>query len=186
MKKLMMPGIALCISLVFGVGVSADSVNNGAESASAQRTINDPSETELRSTSNSPQMDLRGSSEPYQGRGDNSEAGGLPLGARWVGTIAIDGHKGGNIEVMVFNNTFALQKAVSILGDSGASLSCVQFGRIPFQQMLTIAPFAQSNSFNQNTNPVASLPEPATLTLLGTGLAALAAGLRKRKKNSHK
>ena len=185
MKKLMMPGIALCISLIFGVGVSADSVNNGAESASAQRTINRPAETELRSPSNSPQMDLRGLSEPYQGRGDNSEAGGLPLGARWVGTISIDGNKG-TVEVMAFSNTFALQNAASILGDSGASLSCVQFGRIPFQQMLTIAPFAQSNSFNQNTNPVASLPEPATLMLLGTGLAALAAGLRKRKKNSHK
>ncbi len=185
MKKLMLPGIALCISLIFGVGVSADSVNRSAESASAQRTVNRPSETEPRST-NSTQMELRGLSEPYQGRGDNSEAGGLPLGARWVGTISVDGSKSGNVEVMAFSNTFALQNAISILGDSGASLSCVQFGRIPFQQMLTIAPFGQSNSFNQNSNPVASLPEPATLTLLGTGLAALAAGLRKRKKNSRK
>ncbi|MBL8207205.1 MAG: PEP-CTERM sorting domain-containing protein [Blastocatellia bacterium] len=169
MKKQLWLGAVFSLSLLFSASY-ANSVRETSGTAGIQKaepTISLPSlET----------SDPSKSSGPY--RVDAAQE----VGARWSGL-----NRQNNSEVMAFTSTFAANNAAKLLGGDSGSLSFANFGRVPFYQVLALTNDINSTSLNKATSrPSASLPEPTTLALLGAGLAALAAGLRKKNKDVQK
>jgi hypothetical protein len=171
MKKQLLPGIALSIFLSLNVAVCANSVRDTSDAAAIQKAEQSGSSLTLEKS------EPAQPAGPYQDRlaSDSSH----DMGARWSWV-----DRNGNTELMAFTSTAAANNAATLMNNNGGSLSFASFGRVPF---LTLTNQVTTNSLTQSTsNPTASLPEPATLTLLGAGLAALAAGLRKKNKNHNK
>ena len=174
MKKQLLPSIALGIFLSLSAAASANPIRAISDAAALQKS--DPFGS-LASTEKSDPAQPNG---PYRNRlaGDSSHE----MGARWSWV-----DQKSKIEVMVFTSTAAVNNAVTLMNGNGGSLSFASFGRVPFYQVLSLTSQSATNSLTQTTSrPTASLPEPATLTLLGAGLAALAAGLRRRTKKPTK
>ncbi len=174
MKKQLLPGIALGIFLSLSGAVCANSVRDTSDAAALQKAEQSSSSLTLEKS------DPTQPNGPYQDRlaSDSSH----DLGARWSWV-----DRNNNTEVMAFTSTAAANNAATLMNGSGGSLSFATFGRVPFYQVLTLTNQAATNSLTQSTpRPTASLPEPATLTLLGAGLAALATGLRKKNKKHNK
>ncbi len=103
------------------------------------------------------------------GRTDNN--GNMPGGMR---SYTSDGQT----STYAFGTTSDFLNATNLMNDSAVSLSSVNYGRIPFQQLLIVSTAGNGSS---SSSPVAQLPEPASLILIGTGLAALGIGMRKKK-----
>lgn len=173
MKKPLMLGIVLSISLFMSVAVHAGSLLDTTEATTLSNT-----ET-TKSSATSEASDPTTPSGPYRDRltTDNKD-----MGARWS---MLD--RNSNTELMAFTSSFGANNAATLMGGNSASLSFARFGRVPFYQILSLTNDVNANSVTKSTNgAVASLPEPATLTLLGAGLATLAAGLRKKKSKKAK
>ena len=167
MKKHLLPGAALSISLLLSGVVYANSVRATSDSAALQKAEQPGSPAKLEKSNpaqpNGPSQDRLAGASPHD------------AGARWSWT-----DQNSKTEVMAFTSTAAANNAATLMSGSG-SLSFATFGRVPFYQILTLTDQRAANSLTQSA-PTASLPEPATLTLLGVGLAALATGLRKKAK----
>ncbi len=172
MKKQLLPGVALGLSLFVSVAVWANSVRD----TQSPVKLPNPEEAHVKTTVET--TDLSQPNGPYRDRLTDNQA--QDFGARW-GQFA----RSNQPDIMAFTSTFAANNAALLLGNSGNSLSFASFGRVPYYQMLTVTNQITTGQ-TTSSGPVASLPEPATLTLLGAGLAALAAGLRKRKKKINK
>ena len=154
MKKLLWSGVGLGIIVLLVAPIFAGSLNN---------TI------ELQPLAN---HDLAG---PVQDRARGNTPEDL---ARWRGTDANT-----NALLFGFSSTAAANAAASYLQNQGYALSFTQFGRAPFQQLLTVTKDGTANPLTTTTpRSITALPEPTTLLLLGSGLAVIAAGLRKRKR----
>jgi PEP-CTERM motif len=108
------------------------------------------------------------STQPIPGR--NTNANGMPTGTR-------DYTSNGDVKTYAFGNTFDLLNATTLLSDNTVSLSSVSFGRIPFQQLLIVT----SRGNDPSSTPISQVPEPASLILIGTGLAALGMGMKRKK-----
>ena len=108
------------------------------------------------------------STQPIPNRA--TSANGMPAGTR-------DYTSNGDVKTYAFGNTSDLLNATTLLSDSTVSLSSVSFGRIPFQQLLIVT----SRGNDPSSNPVSQVPEPASLILIGTGLAALGMGMKRKK-----
>jgi PEP-CTERM motif len=104
------------------------------------------------------------------GRTDNF--GDMPGGARSYTS-------NGDTKTYAFGTTSDFINATNLMNDNAVSLSSVNYGRIPFQQLLIVS--TAGNNSSSSSAPVAQLPEPASLILIGTGLAALGMGMRKKK-----
>jgi hypothetical protein len=172
MKKHLLPGVILGFSLFLNVTVWANSVRDtqapvrfqNAEESTIQPTIETTAPNK--------------STAPYRDRVANDTV--PDWGARWSQM-----GRDNQANLYAFTSTFAANNAALMMSQNGNSLSFASFGRVPYHQMISVTNQISGNT-NKSSSPVASLPEPATLTLLGAGLAALAAGLRKRKKNVNK
>ena len=174
MKKQWLMGVALGVSLSLSNADYANSVLDGVGTAAGQKSEQSGSTAQFE---NSSLAQLTGSS----GNRLASESA-HDVGARWSW---ID--QTGKTEIMAFTSTAAANNAAILMGRGGESLSFSNFGRVPFYQMLTINNQITSNSpTSSGSRSTAALPEPTTLTLLGVGLAALAAGLRKKNPKSSK
>lgn len=174
MKKQLLPGIVLGIVLSWSAAVYANPIRDTSDAAALQKS------DQFGSPASAEKTDPAQPNGPYRNRlaGDSSH----DMGARW--SWADQKNK---MEVMAFTSTAAVNNAATLMSSSGGSLSFASFGRVPFYQVLTLTNQVATNSLTQTTSsPTASLPEPATLTLLGAGLAALAAGLRKKNKKPNK
>ncbi len=163
MKKLSLSEAALRLLVLFALltPVSAGTITEITLSVSSSTD-----ETSA-STTSSPEASKEFSSAP-PGRSDSSK--NMPSGTRAY-TF------NGDSKTYAFGTTRDFLNAVSLMSNSVVSLSSVNFGRIPFQQLLIVSPKGTEAS----SMPTAQLPEPASLILLGTGLAALGFGMKKRK-----
>lgn len=174
MKKQLLPGVALGFTLFLSFAVWASPVRDTQPATRLQA----PDESHLQAAVEAAAPSKRQPSGPERQINDATQA----LGARWsqIGQTA-------HTDLMGFTSTFAANNAAQLLSNNNNSLSFASFGRVPYYQMLTITNQLSTTS-NKATpsSPSASLPEPASLTLLGAGLAALAVGLRKRKKKIDK
>lgn len=168
-KKQLLPGVTLGFSLFLNVTVWAGPITDMQPPVKLQVTEETTTETAAARTPNGPHQDRLTSSDPQS------------LGARWsqIGQT-------NQPDLLAFTSTFAANRAAVMLNHSGNSLSFASFGRVPYHQMLALTNQVSITSGKATPASTASLPEPASLTLLGAGLAALAAGLRKRKKKSSK
>ncbi len=174
MKKHLLTGVLLSLSLSLSGAVYANSVRDISDTAALQKTepLSSPASLEKAAPSkpNGPYLDRLASDSSHD------------MGARWS---SVDQKT--NTEIMAFTSTFAANNAAKLMGGNGNALSFANFGRVPFYQVLGATGEITTNATSQTTSrQVASIPEPMTLTLLGTGLAALAARLRKRNKTSDK
>lgn len=175
MKKLLL-GFTLFSGILFSFPVLANSTSDvvipkASIPAGSQEFVLNPNLLE-RAT----QINVESISSQYSGRVKNNDE--LLTGARGIQTVSIDGGKS-QIEVLATSNTNALMNAVSLLTDSGCSLSYVSLGRVPYQQMLLIG---SNSSLTRTGSPVGETPEPASIALLGTGLAGLVAAYRNRSR----
>lgn len=160
MKKQMLVGVALGISLSLSSAVYANSVR-------ADTALQNPEQPGI-------QLETSAPAQPNRLAGEASH----DVGARWSWV-----DRNGKTEIMAFTSTAAAQNAATLMNRSGESLSFANFGRVPFYQMLTVNNLVTPSSSTPSApRPMASLPEPTTLTLLGAGLAALAAGIRRKNK----
>ncbi len=174
MKKQLWPGVALCIFLSLSGAVCANSVRATSDAAALSKTEQPGSPVQLEKANPTP------SDGPFRDRLASTSS--HDLGARWSAVT-----QNGKTDVMAFTSTAAANNAATLMSSSGESLSFASFGRVPFYQVLTLTNQVAINSLiPSSSGPTASLPEPATLTLLGAGLAALAAGLRKKTKKPGK
>ena len=172
MKKQLWPGVALGIALTLNGAVYANSVRDTLETKALQKT--------------EPSNSLTSLADPAKATGPTRDRlvtdSSKDMGARWS---LLD--QTGNAALLAFTSTFAANNARQLMAGKSNSLSFSNFGRVPFYQVLALTNDVTSNSANKTSaNPTASLPEPATLVLLGAGLAALAAGLRKKNKKFRK
>ena len=160
MKKQLWPGVGLGIVLFLATSGYANPIKETTENQFVlNHVVSDPA--------NKP-------TGPYNERVETISQEVKP---RWSYTDSQN-----NVEVMAFTSTSSANAAASLLKNTGYSLSFSHFGRVPFYQILMITKDGNANSLTPTSNsPVTTLPEPATLILLGSGLAVLAAGLRKRK-----
>lgn len=161
MKKQLWPGVGLGIFMFLATLTFAGSLKDTTELS----PLSQPSSaaSNLKPTG------------PYRDRMDTNSQ---EIQARWHGMDARNG-----AEIMGFSSTSAAQAAASLLQNQGYSLSFSSFGRAPFQQLLMVSKDGKVNSSTTTSSrPVTALPEPTTLLLLGSGLAALAAGLSKGKR----
>ncbi|MFN7928613.1 MAG: PEP-CTERM sorting domain-containing protein [Blastocatellia bacterium] len=153
MKKLLWPGVGFGVLVLLVTPIFASS-------------LNDTSDLQLASNNKpaGPYRDRTGSDSPE-------------IQARWRNL-----NTGNDAQVFGFSSTAAANAAASFMQNQGYTLSFSSFGRAPFQQLLLATKDGNVNAITTTTSrPVTALPEPTTLLLLGSGLAALAAGLRKRK-----
>lgn len=127
-------------------------------------SISSPTDDTGVSTSAAPEA-----SKPVPRRTDN--ASNMPSGIRSYTS-------NGDTKTYAFSTTQDFLNAVTLMNNEAISLSSVNFGRIPFQQLLIVSP----NGIENSSLPSAQLPEPASLILIGTGLAALGFGMKKRKR----
>ena len=171
MKKQWLMGVALGVSLSLSNAVYANSVIDGVSTAARQKSEQSGSSAQFEKSSLAQVTGSSGNRLASESAHD--------VGARWSW---ID--QTGKTEIMAFTSTAAANNAAILMGRGGESLSFSNFGRVPFYQMLTINNQITPNS--PTSRSTASLPEPTTLTLLGVGLAALAAGLRKKNQKSSK
>lgn len=112
---------------------------------------------------------------------DRMAADSQAMGARWNGT---DQNK--NADLFAFTSTSAANNAARIIGGESNALSFVNFGRVPFYQVMALRTETNAGSLSKSLpSSSAAVPEPASLALLGAGLATLATRLRKRKKSSN-
>ncbi len=170
MKKQMLLGVALSSFLSLSGAVYANSVRNTADTVALNKSEQPGSPT-------NPEKPDRGQL-PGSSLNRLVSESAHELGARWSWVDLT-----GKTEVMAFTSTAAANTAATLMNDRGGALSFASFGRVPFYQLLTLTNPVVTNSPNQSSaRPSASIPEPTTLTLLGAGLAALAAGLRKKNK----
>lgn len=172
MKKRLLVGVALCCSLLLSVVVCANPIRDTTDPITTQEAEPlTPPITPEKTTATTPDG-------PYRDRLNNAGE----RGARWSWM-----DQSNDSMLMAFTSTFAAQQAAKQMENSGNSLSFASFGRVPFYQTLSYTNgITTSGRTKPKSGPVASLPEPATLTLLGAGLAALAMGLRKKNKKSDK
>ena len=171
MKKQIWLGAGLGIFLSISGVVSANSLLDPSDPVTLQKA-------EAQSLAAEKTSDTSKTSGPYRSRLDDPSE----LGARWSWSI-----QSNSSQILIFNSTNAADQATALLRSNGNSLSFASFGRVPFYQAITSTSHSATSSLVQTpASPIASLPEPATLMLLGTGLAAMAAGLRRRNKKSRK
>jgi hypothetical protein len=88
-----------------------------------------------------------------------------------------------NTEILAFTSTFSANAAASLMEEHGRPLSFTSFGRVPFYQVATIS---HRGNLTSSSNSSTALPEPTSLLLLGSGLAALATRMRKQLKKTEK
>ena len=161
MKKQLWPGVGLGIVLFLATSGYANPIKETTENQFVLNHI-------VASPANKP-------TGPYNERVETNSQNVKP---RWSYTDAQN-----NVEVLAFTSTFSANAAACLLQNTGYSLSFSHFGRVPFSQILMITKDGNANSLTPTSNSsVTTLPEPATLILLGSGLAVLAASLRKRKR----
>ena len=166
MKKLSLPGAAIRLVALFALTtpIFAGTITDpNLSTSSATNDKNIP-------TSAAPEASKTPTSIP--GRTDSSS--NMPSGTRAYAT-------NGDIKTYAFGTTADFLNAANLMNDEAVSLSSVNFGRIPFQQLLIVSPAGSAN----NSSPLSQIPEPASLILIGTGLAALGIGMKKRKTNKY-
>ncbi len=174
MKKQLLPGVLLGFSLLLSGAVYANSIKDTSDTATLQKTEQPSAPASLEKTTQSQPNEL--SLDRF------ASASSHHMGARWS---SVDQKT--NTEIMAFTSTFTANNAAKLMGGNDSALSFANFGRVPFYQVLGATGEVTANVTSQATSrQVASVPEPMTLTLLGTGLAVMATKLRKRNKTSHK
>ncbi len=170
MKKQLLLGAALGLSLAVSSAVKANPVIDMPDAVSLQ-TPGQLGPIQLEKSDSAP------SGGAGQNRFANESANDVNARWGWV-------DPNGKTEIMAFTSSAAAQNAAALMSRNGESLSFTNFGRVPFHQMLTVNSQTPNGSGPATHLPTADLPEPATLTLLGAGLAALATGLRRKNKKS--
>lgn len=160
MKKQLWPGVGLGIIVLLATPIFAIPIKNSTEISPLPISATDPAS--------------------HQGTSINRDRAGINIQgiqARWQGT-GVDNQT----SYFGFSSTATANAAASFLQPQGYTLSFSTFGRTPFQQLLMVTKEPSvTTQPTPNSRPTTALPEPTTLLLLGSGLAALAAGLRKRK-----
>jgi hypothetical protein len=168
MKTRLWPGVVLGSFLLLATTIFADPIKETSEPAISNSTA-------------APSITLEASKPngPYAVRNENSSN---DLRARW--SISDDRNK---TAILAFTSTHSANTAASLMQNNGGTLSFAKFGRVPFYQFVTVSNDRAASS-KPATSPktATTLPEPTTLFLLGSGLAALAAGLRKRNTKSER
>lgn len=160
MKKQLWLGVGLGILLFLATPLFANPIKETSDQISIQRT-----ESAVASQPNG----------PYKDRTETSET---EVNSRWNWTDPRS-----SAEFLAFTSTYSANTAASLMQNNGNSLSFGGFGRVPFYQLLMVTNDLNVNSLKTNTSRSATtLPEPTTLVLLGSGFAALAAGLRRKKR----
>ena len=167
MKKLSLPGASIRLLALFALTAPI-----------LAGTITDPN-LSISSSPNNTTILISAAQEASKtaaatipGRTDNSNT--MPSGTRAYTS-------NGDIKTYAFGTTADFLNAANLMNDEAVSLSCVNFGRIPFQQLLIVSPGGSAN----NSNPLSQIPEPASLILIGTGLAALGIGMKKRRTSKY-
>jgi PEP-CTERM motif len=107
------------------------------------------------------------------------------LSANAVGFDVFAGPGGGNVMISVFDSSAALVGTFSVMAPVGGTffgvISTTGIGRINIASLATTPGELVDNVAFGVTNPV---PEPASMILLGSGLAGLVAAMRKRRSHS--
>ncbi len=160
MKKPSLPGAFLRLLVLFALTTPIFAGTITDTSLSLSSLINNPSIP-------TPTVDAN-RTQTIPGRTVN--ANDMPAGTRAYTSS-------GDIKTYAFSNTFDLLNATTLLSDTTVSLSSVSFGRIPFQQLLIVT----SRGNDPSSAPISQVPEPASLILIGTGLAALGIGMKRKK-----
>jgi PEP-CTERM motif len=164
MKKLSLPGASIRLLALFALTapILAGTITDPNLSISSSTNTSTPNSTAPEASKIAPAI--------IPGRTDNSNT--MPSGTRAYTS-------NGDIKTYAFGTTADFLNAANLMNDEAVSLSSVNFGRIPFQQLLIVSPGGNGN----NSSPLSQIPEPASLILIGTGLAALGIGMKKRKTN---
>ena len=145
MKKLSLPGASIRLLALFALTTPIFAGTITETTLSISRSTNDTgifTSSALEAESALPAL--------ISGRTDNSNS---MSGVRSYTSI-------GNTQTWAFSTTCDFLKAVRLINDPAISLSSVNFGRIPFQQMLIISTAGSETS----AMPSAQLPEPPALT----------------------
>lgn len=162
MKKLNLPGASIRLLALFALTTSIFA-----------GTITDPN-LSISSSTNDTNIPTLATPEPAPIPGRTGSSSNMPSGTRAYSS-------NGDIKTYTFGTTADFLNAANLMNDEAVSLSSVNFGRIPFQQLLIVSPAGSGN----NSSPLSQIPEPASLILIGTGLAALGIGMKKRKSNKY-
>ncbi|HEX4946224.1 MAG TPA: PEP-CTERM sorting domain-containing protein [Blastocatellia bacterium] len=172
MKKRMLAGAVLYGSLLLSVVVYANPIRDTTDPITTQKA------EQLTTSANPEKATPSAANGPVQDRSNALSE----QGARWSWM-----DQSSDTMLLAFTSTFAAQQAAKQAENNGNSLSFASFGRVPFYQTLSYSNGITTSSFTKSrSSSVTSLPEPASLTLLGAGLAALAGGLRKKIKKNGK